>query len=145
MSVDGSCNLIMGISTGRVDLAALHPPPGHVRQLWAVFLENVNPLVKIVHRPTTAKLIEQVCTKEAVLDKADEVLLFSIYLAAVISLTTEECRRHFGELRAVLSTRYQKACREALVRVKFLRTSNLHVLTGFVMYLVRTYNPFPPG
>lgn len=138
MSVDPSCDLIMGISAGKnVSLATLHPSAGILRQLWRIYLDNVNPLSKVTHRPTTAKLIDRACDAPHSLDKADEVLLFSIYLSAVASLTANECQRTLGEPRRTLLTRYEKVCREALVRSKFLRTSNLQVLSGFVMYLVR--------
>ena len=138
MSIDASCDLIMGFSAGKhVSLAGLHPTTEHLRQLWRIYLDNVNPLSKVVHRPTTAKLIDRACDAPQSLDKAEEVLLFAIYLAAVGSLTTHECQRALGEARRTLLTRYEKLCREALVRAKFLRTSSLQVLAGFVTYLVR--------
>lgn len=97
----------------------------------------MNPLIKLVHRPTTAKLIDRACDAPYSLEKTDEVLLFAIYLIAVASLTTQDCQRTLGEARRTLLTRHEKLCREALVRARFLRTSSLQVLGGFVMYLVR--------
>lgn len=137
MPTDGSCELIMGLSSSPdISLKSLQPSPANIRHLWQVFLENVNPLSKLIHRPTTAALIDRACNQIQNLEKADEVLLFGIYLSAVVSLTAEQCRRLLRETRACLSLRYQIACREALVRAKFLKTSSLQVLAGFVMYLV---------
>lgn len=137
MTHDRSCELIMGISTSPdATLDSFHPSPPQIRHLWQVFLENVDPMTKVVHTPTTAKIIDRACEVPRNLDKADEALLFAIYLSAVISMTAEEVRNSMGEPRSSLSQRYQKACREALVRAKFIRTSNVRVLASFVIYLV---------
>jgi hypothetical protein len=35
-----------------IDLAALHPNQGQIFKLWQVYLENVDPLLKVTHTPT---------------------------------------------------------------------------------------------
>lgn len=68
--------------------------------------------------------------------KSTEALMFSIYLLAVVSLTTEECEAMFSETRDSLISKYAGATQQALVNAKFLKSSNLVTLQAFSIYLV---------
>lgn len=60
--------------------------------MWQVYQENVDPILKILHVPTTSKLIRQVRTSLDNLTPSTEALMFSIYYAAITSLDEEEVR-----------------------------------------------------
>lgn len=82
-----------------------HPPPDQIRRLPTIYFENVDPIVKIFHRPTILKMIESGTSS---ITKSQEALLYSIYFAAVTSLS-RTCRNEFGQDYATLSRRYQLA------------------------------------
>ena len=68
--------------------------------------------------------------------KALEALMFAIYAVAVSSMTEEECQRTIGEAKLTLLDRYTFATHQALLRAKFLKTSDIVVLQAFVLFLV---------
>ena len=70
--------------------------------------------------------------------KALEALMFAIYSSAVNSMTEEECQRMIGEARLTLLDRYTFATHQALLRAKFLKTSDIVLLQAFVLFLVST-------
>jgi hypothetical protein len=80
----------MGYNSTNVDLKSLHPLPSQIPFYWQTFLENVNPLVKIIHVPTMDKTIKGVQNNLDGLEKGTEALMFAIYFATVTSMTGEE-------------------------------------------------------
>ena len=84
-------SFLMGYRSADVDLAGLHPLPAHVPFLWQIYLENVEPLVKVLHIPTMDKLIRRL-RQRVDLSPGDEALVFAIYYAAVTSMEAEEVR-----------------------------------------------------
>lgn len=56
------------------------------------FVENVNPLSKIVHVPSLQSAIERATTNIGNIPKGLEALMFSIYSMAVRSFTDDECK-----------------------------------------------------
>jgi hypothetical protein len=65
-----------------------------VPYLWSVYQDNVEPLLKILHVPTTEVLLRDARKNSEKLTPAAEALVFSIYYAAVISLEAEEVLHH---------------------------------------------------
>ena len=117
-------------------LRSSHPNPVQIFRLWQVFLDNVNPLTKIIHAPTVQQQILQASGDLEGILPMQEALMFSIYLAAVTSLQDEECCQVMGETRSVLLARFSNAAQQALINVKFLRTSSLVVLQALTLFLV---------
>jgi hypothetical protein len=121
-------------------MASLHPPPVQIFRLWQAFLDNVNPLIKLFHAPTIQQQVLDACANLDNLSKGMHVLLFGIYAIATTSLTMEECQAMFGEERSTLLKRFQSGARQALLRAGFLRTSDMTILQGFVLYLVNSHS-----
>ncbi|KAH9216525.1 hypothetical protein DL95DRAFT_335185 [Leptodontidium sp. 2 PMI_412] len=118
----------------------LHPPTVQIFRLWQKFLDNVNPIVKIFHAPTVQLQILEASADLENVSKETETLMFGIYATAISSLSEPECTSMFGEEKEVLRTRYSGAARQALHRAGLLRTSNLTILQGFVLYLLSCLN-----
>lgn len=130
--------MLMGLAT-RESLTELHPDPLHIFKLWQTFLENVNPLIKIVHTPTLQPQILEATGDLPTVGKELEALMFAIYCIALGSLQADEVRRSFGESKKKLLSRYRQGAQLALSKASFLRTSNLMVLQAFMLYLVSLY------
>jgi hypothetical protein len=84
---------LFGYRSADVDLRALHPLPSQIPFLWQVYEENVEPLIKILHVPTTARLMRDIRRSRDDISPGNEALLFSIYYAAITSLEDDEVRR----------------------------------------------------
>ncbi|KAJ5999041.1 hypothetical protein N7451_006851 [Penicillium sp. IBT 35674x] len=113
--------MLMGLAT-RESLTELHPDPLHIFKLWQTFLENVNPLIKIVHTPTLQPQILEATGDLPRIGNELEALMFAIYCIALGSLQADEVERRGAQL--------------ALSKASFLRTSNLMVLQAFMLYLL---------
>lgn len=105
-------------------------------RLWQTFLDNVNPLVKILHTPTVQQLVLEASGNTRNLSKSINALLFAIYLSAVNSLSNAECEGMVGQEKSVLLANYYLATQQALISTGFLKSSDLIVLQAYVLFLV---------
>ncbi|KAK1704813.1 hypothetical protein BDP67DRAFT_417441 [Colletotrichum lupini] len=118
-----------------VDLSTLHPEPVHIFRLWQIYLDNVNALLRVTHAPSfQARIIEAVSSVEN-MSPALEALMFSIYSMAILSLSEDACYETFKQPRALLLTKYQFGCQQALSNSQFLRTNDIDCLTALFLYL----------
>ncbi|KAJ5456134.1 uncharacterized protein N7458_003717 [Penicillium daleae] len=112
-----------------------HPPPTICHLLFNVFEENVAPIILIIHKPMLKGLLRTVSTNPEGLDKGSEALVFSIYFAAIYSMSTEECLAQLGVDHTILTKRYRFAVEQALLRAGLLHTRKLVVLQAAVLFL----------
>jgi len=135
-------NLVLGFCPISISLHALHPSPVHIFKLWQKFLENINPLSKIIHAPSLQQKLIDAAGNLDNLSKATSALMFAIYFSAVSSLTEAECTNLFGDTKSSLLTKYHLGTQKALIEAHFLQCSDLAVLQAFVLYLVSRISPF---
>jgi hypothetical protein len=121
-----------------------HPPAIQMFQLWQIYINNVNPLLKVTHTPTLQAQVISASANPAKISKPLEALMFSIYFAAITSLTEDEVQSTFGEDKAILLGKYHNATQQALVNAGFMRSPELTVLQAFFLYLVHPLNRPPP-
>lgn len=117
-------------------LLELHPTHNHAMKLWAAHVQNVEPVCKILHIPTTAEMVETVSRQPSTATKAQECQLFAIYHFAVYSMTDGECLCQFGKSRAVLLPKFSYAVRQALVNASWLKTTDMPVLQAYMLFLI---------
>lgn len=133
-------HLLFGSPQGRVDLSTLHPDPVQIFRLWQVYLENVNPILKVTHTPTMQGRIIEAASHIGTIDPNLEALLFSIYSMAVLSLSQENCFTMFSIAKQDLLTRFQFGCQQALSNASFLRTAERDCLTALFLYCVSRFS-----
>jgi hypothetical protein len=120
-----------------VDLSAIHPPQVRIFKLWQVYLENVNPLLKVTHSPTLQPRLLDAASDISHIAPPLEALMFGIYCVSVLSLNQDECLEIFGSGRQEVLKGYRLGAREALLKCGYLRTSDRDCLTALLLYLVR--------
>lgn len=135
-SLENPDHLLFGSRVTGVNLSTLHPDPVQIFRLWQVYLDNVNPLLKVTHTPTLQGRIIDAASHVSDIDRTLEALMFSIYCMAIHSLTNEQCASMFGTPREDLLTRYRFGCQQALLNCQFLRTGDRDCLTALFLYLV---------
>lgn len=129
-------HLLFGSRKTAVDISTLHPDPVKIFRLWQVYLDNVNPLLKVTHTPSLQGRIIEAVSDVSNIAPYLEALLFSIYCMAVLSLAAEDCQLMFGASKVDLLTRYQFGCQQALLNCKFLQCDDRDCLTALYLYLV---------
>lgn len=119
-------------------MSTLHPSQVEIFRLWQIYLDNVNPLLKVTHTPTLQARIIDAAADVGNIPPTLEALMFSIYCLAILSLSEEECRTLFQSSRDDLLNGYQFACQQALLNCEVLRTSDRDCLAALYLYLVST-------
>ena len=123
-------------------LTHFHPPTVQIYSLWQTFLDNVNPLAKIIHVPTVQRRILESSINIEQVSRPIEALMFAIYLCSMTSLNNEECGRLCGQSRATLLVKYRKVTQQALMRAGFFSTLDVVVLQAATLFLVSHCFPF---
>ncbi|KAI0018415.1 hypothetical protein F4780DRAFT_771780 [Xylariomycetidae sp. FL0641] len=129
-------HLLFGARLNPVDLSTLHPEPVNMMRLWQLYLDNVNPLLKLTHTPTLQRRIIGATGSTSLIDPSLEALMFGIYCMSVSTLTEDVCQTRFGSSKEDLLTGYQFGAQQALQNCKFLRTNDRDVLTAFFLFLL---------
>ncbi|PYH43084.1 putative C6 transcription factor, partial [Aspergillus saccharolyticus JOP 1030-1] len=126
----------------RQSLLQYHPTHTEAMILWQMHVENVEPLCKILHIPSTTEWMENISRRPETASDAEECLMFSIYQFAVYSMTDEDCVEKLCQSRTALSRRYHAAARQALINASFLKTTDMRVLQAFVLFLLSSRQYF---
>lgn len=132
----GHDGFLMGFYSLSHSLRGYHPSPEQISVLWNVYLENIAPLISILHKPTLKKLFDGPAQNPNLLDKNSEALLFTIYFVSIISMPSEHCQYFLGDTRDVLVSRYRFAVEQALAKANLLNTQNLLLLQAAVIFLI---------
>ena len=135
-SVRNDDHLLFSSHSTSIDLSTLHPDPVQIFRLWQIYLDNVNPLLKVTHTPSLQGRIIEAASNVTSISPTLEALMFSIYCMSIQSLIVEDCQTIFGSSKEDLLMRYQFGCQQALLNCGFLRSSDRDCLTALYLYLV---------
>lgn len=128
-AVLGSASAVSGLA---------HPPPTRMKALCDIYFRSVDPLMKILHRPTVEKAFDLCIANPAdhLLSRTTEALFFAMYFGAVTSMQPDSCVKQLGEDRRLLSAQYKQAVEHALARADYLNSTSLETLQAFMIYSV---------
>lgn len=125
-----------------------HPEPRMILHLWQTFIDNVNPVMRIVHVPTTHQQIVDASWDAARAPPATGALMFAIYALALTSMTAAEYTDMFARTKTreteqvlpppkrELLTRYRMGAMQCLVAADLLTTRRLDVLRAFTLLIL---------
>ncbi len=68
----------------------LYPLPLQMLFLWQIYVENIDPFMKVLHMPTMTKVIREMRGSYHSLGSSMQALVLVISLAAIMSLEDEE-------------------------------------------------------
>ncbi|KAL8667811.1 MAG: hypothetical protein Q9202_000276 [Teloschistes flavicans] len=129
---------IFSFSSPSVDLRSLHPSPARIEILSMIYMTNVDPMNKILHKPTLRKFIsgakDHIDTMPGV--SKMQALMFAIYFAAVTSLTPDECMAQLGDHKQQLLDRFRFGTEQALIQANLLVSMEMVPLQALVIYLI---------
>ena len=136
-----SPDLVLQESNNFNDTEISHPPSAHSVVLWQFFFKNVDPVCRILHRPTVNAYFSNL---KALFDPSTrrfkfqslEAVTFAAYFAAVTSVSSDDCLDYFGEEKDILSARYKRYTEKVLVQADFLNNLEIPTLQGLTIYIV---------
>lgn len=86
----GFYNFLLRNTSAGHQLEDLNPLPLQMLFLWQIYVENVDPFMKVLHVPTMTKIIRELRGSYHSLDPSMQALVLAISLAATMSLEDEE-------------------------------------------------------
>lgn len=112
-------------------------PPDHIDTCWKLYKNNVDPVVKILHKPSIEKLIQAVTPSGlAALDEASAAVVVAICYASVVTLDPRLAVQHFGEEHNTLIRQHEYAVELSMARAGWICSDHIQVLQAFVLLLV---------
>lgn len=95
-AVDPVSAAFLGQTTQSQSLLDLHPTYDVAMKLWKQYLKNIDPIIKLVHVPTTLEMLQRSAANPSAMSKVNECLLFAIYHFAISASDEKECEALFG-------------------------------------------------
>ena len=132
----GNNQLLFGPQRMNPDLSTSHPDQVQIFRLWQIYLENVDPLLKVTHTPTLQPRIIDAASDLTSISPPLEALMFAIYCISTLSLEDDECQSLFGTPKKELLANHQVGCQQALINCSILRSHDRDCLTALYLYLV---------
>ncbi|KAI5458808.1 hypothetical protein BGZ63DRAFT_338983, partial [Mariannaea sp. PMI_226] len=107
------------------------------RQLCHIYLRQVDPIIKILHRPSLEAWIIHGQGYFGYPDKhpTTEALSTAVYFSAASSLTEKQCEELFQMPKSTMTSYWRTECEIAIDRSNLLATRDINVLEAFVLYL----------
>lgn len=138
---------VLGLSPGPPSLSPsrgaaqrIATSPATIKRLIPVFFANVDPVFKVLHRPTLSQMSMGDSGTSGlelhVLDKSCRALLFAVCFAAVSSLPLEACLEMFGEPKESMADGWRVETEVALAETDLLTAPNLTTLQALTLYTV---------
>ncbi|KAL4934409.1 uncharacterized protein BDV17DRAFT_6837 [Aspergillus undulatus] len=115
--------------------ASLHPPLVLGRMYWHVFLEWVDPLIKVVHRPSASKILRRGLDDPTSLNEGQCALLQVIYLACISAMDTTDVQASLQISKGTALSTYRMAAEQALARAGFMTTDDWTTLQALVLFI----------
>ncbi|MCJ1469143.1 hypothetical protein MMC07_007776 [Pseudocyphellaria aurata] len=134
--------LFSGFNRSMQDAQSHHPSRWHATQLWQAFVNNVDPIVKVLHVPTTQATIYAAINNPSSIEEDLNALLFSIYFAATTSLTSRVAVSLLGYDKSRALNHYKQGLEQSLAGANILDTPSMRSLQAMTIYLacLRAYN-----
>ncbi|KAL7952942.1 fungal-specific transcription factor domain-containing protein [Trichoderma compactum] len=115
--------------------SAFHPAPHLLSYIWQVYVENVDPFIKVLHVPTITEVIRLAEAGFDNLSPGMRALIFSISLAAVNSLSNSDVQEAFHDAKKRVLSNLVLGTEKALSQAGILKTTDLCVAQASLIYL----------
>ena len=128
-------SLLFKHSPSTINETTMHPTTTQMEELWAIYAANVDPVVKVFHRPSLRTMFHAVRLGDQKIAPDVEAALLSVYFAAVVSSTDERCWTVLRASKASCIDRYRHALEHVFNQRDLLSSSSLMMLQSFVLFL----------
>ncbi|KAG8407185.1 hypothetical protein J3458_020677 [Metarhizium acridum] len=112
-----------------------HPSTIHIFQLWQLYIDNVNPLLKITHVPSVQSQIIQASSNLESAPKNLEALMFGIYCMAITSLDDADVEKMLNRPKKEVLAQFFEGLQQALLNAGLMRYNDFLSLQAYVLYL----------
>ncbi|KAL4747706.1 hypothetical protein BDW72DRAFT_196507 [Aspergillus terricola var. indicus] len=113
----------------------LHPSLALGRKYWQLFLEKVDPLIKVVHWPSASRILRGGLNDPTSLGEGEGALLQVFYLACVSAMDATDVQSSLQMSKSTALTTYRLAAEQALARSGFMTTSDWTIMQALVLFI----------
>ncbi|KAF5535890.1 hypothetical protein FMEXI_10622 [Fusarium mexicanum] len=117
-----------------VSTAIYHPQRRVAIRLWKVFVDGVDPYVKVLHIPTTETTLYTVIGDPTKASNENLALCFAIYFAAVTATSPNEALDITGEDKKQALVRYRMCLEQSMAQSDFLENPTITSLQATAIY-----------
>ncbi|KAG5919893.1 hypothetical protein E4U42_006393 [Claviceps africana] len=135
LALENNTDLLYAGHVSTANIQDLVPEPIHAFKLWQLFLNRVNPLLKVIHVPTVQPMVLEGAINIMSLPHDQQALLFSIYSAATLSMSESETIQVLGLSREVAAQKFLTGTKMALVRFNFLKNYNMTAFQALLHFM----------
>ena len=128
--------IFSGFNQSMKDTQSYHPSRWHAMLLWQAFVNNVDPIAKVLHIPTTQATVFAAINNPNNLEADLGALLFAIYFAATTSLTSDTAASLLGQDKSTSLSHYKQGLEQSLAAANILDTPSMRSLQAMTIYLV---------
>lgn len=140
LSPENSSELLLGgFDSSSTSVHDLQPDPVHAFRLWQIFLDRVNPLLKVVHIPTLQPYVMDGAISIGNVPLNYQALLFAVYTISAVSMSVAEAPEMLGMSREDAIQRYTKGMKTALVTFDFMKNYDMAALQALLLYIVSSH------
>ncbi|KAL6885661.1 fungal-specific transcription factor domain-containing protein [Trichoderma evansii] len=119
----------------QVQRAVANPPLDQILRLWKIYVQNVDPLIRVLHNPSIEQILNDLSLNEGSLNSEARTLLLAVCYGAVSSLSPSQARVEFALDTQSYTASFRSAVEKALADAQVLQTHDLQVLQAFVIFL----------
>lgn len=117
-----------------VSTAIYHPQRRVAIRLWKVFVDGVDPYVKVLHIPTAETTLYTVISDPTKASNENLALCFAIYFAAVTATPSNEALDVTGEDKKQALLRYRMCLEQSMAQADFLENPTIALLQATAIY-----------
>ncbi|SCV28701.1 uncharacterized protein FFB14_01919 [Fusarium fujikuroi] len=117
-----------------VSTAVYHPQRRVAARLWKIFIDSVDPYVKVLHIPTAETTLYTVIGDPTKASSENLALCFAIYFASVTATTSTEALDITGEDKKQALVRYRMCLEQSMAQADFLENPTITLLQAMAIY-----------
>lgn len=114
----------------------VYPTRWQAVQLWQVFVNNVDPLTKLLHIPTAQTAVFEAINNPRGPIMNVSALLFAVYFAATTTLPADDVHHLLGQEKSTALKMFKQGLEQSLEQANILDNPTLTSLQALAIYLV---------
>ncbi|KAJ5119166.1 fungal-specific transcription factor domain-containing protein [Penicillium atrosanguineum] len=140
----------LNLSTGISQVHGQHENPNHLYpdpqlalRLWKTYIENVDPVVKVLHIPTTQSSMIALIADPSQTVSSFSALAFAVYFAATTSLTEDEISSISPENRSTLLERFKNGLNQIIIELNLFNEPDVTTIEAIAIFAtcLRVHDP----
>ncbi|KAM3502421.1 hypothetical protein MY11210_009072 [Beauveria gryllotalpidicola] len=120
-----------------------HPATHCLYALRDMYVDRIDPLMKIMHIPTFWALVRQAAERKEEVSKPIEAVVFCFYFGTISVMEEKDCEKLFKEDKKTVFAKYRAIARYTLKRAGLLSTSSPMTLRAFCLFMLGLRGTIP--